>query len=256
MESTIKNGVQKIVDGDITHYAPAVGFVKRPDLDGYCCSSSPENWKWWITALELEIRDNSENRVSEALEMADYLELINSTPDPLTLIEFFCKCHEWKVYPPGWVMDDLYNRFSEYLTDNYSGKARKLGEYFGEPSRGNRSAHFRQKAMEWPIISACMAVDRLHHCYRIPKTKARELANYRMQSLHPVGIFREKGIEGLTKSYSKWRKTDHYQLYRMTLLIGSIGDEADFLKSFPPESLLAYPRLEKIRDKKRVKHPH
>lgn len=232
--------------------------VKRPDLrpDELPTEASPEElsaWKWWIQENELydEIPEDIHplERI-QALDLNIYQE-IHGTPDPSKILALFCFCHENSVYPPAWIMNELYKRFDEYLKGNSSGKKkRRLGEYFGEPARGDRSAFFRQEAIKPVMDSALTAVDRLRFCFDLSREDAISIAARRFELVTNKTSHRfEKGEAALEKAYREWCKTDHYQEWIDRTIINRVFTDEEtknFIKSFPPDSFTGHPHLEQL----------
>lgn len=176
---------------------------------------------------------------------------LSGVTDPAKILAYFCFCHESRVYPPTWIMNELYNRFHEYLTDNGTGKnKRRLGEYFGEPARGDRSAFFRQEAFRPVMELSFIAVDRLRCCFGLTKEAALSIVAARLELVINKTSHRfKKGEAALEKAYREWCKGEHYQewLERSIKNRTFLAEETkDFLRSFPPDSFTGYPHIESL----------
>jgi hypothetical protein len=231
------------------HYAKRLDLrlVELPDTSN---TEELADWKWWINELELykECQDLPLQERINALSLPLY-QHIHGTPDPAKIIALFCLCQEMRVYPPAWIMNELYSRFDEYLKDNITGKKkRRLGEYFGEPARGNRSAAFRQQAFKHVMQSALAAVDRLRYHFNLSKEQALCLVAQRLETVENDTCHRfEKGEAALEKAYRDWCKMDSRQEHIEWLKTLTFSDEdtLEFLHSFPPDSFTGIPHIEK-----------
>ena len=193
-------------------------FVKRPDLrqeeegspySAECSRNGAteikktfDRWEYWIDNLSLYEEQGS----FSALIMPTYT-YANGPADPIQLIEFFCDCHKMKVYPPRWVMDELFKRFSDYLNENYQGKGRRLGEYFGEPAGGGRSGYFRREVQAGNMEVYCANVHRLVSWFGRTKVAALDIVMIQLereQADHPLTGNRPQGRESLRKAYQAW----------------------------------------------------
>lgn len=232
-------------------------YMKRPDLrlnelrDGADLEEL-SSWKWWITTMELYKGELQEQPILESINALDLplYQHIHGTPDPVKIIAFFCLCHERGVYPPAWIMNELYTRFEEYMKDNSSGeKKRRLGEYFGEPARGDRSPFFRQQAFKEVMESALIAVDRLRFCFGLSKEQALGIVSLRLESVVNTTSFRfNKGEAALEKAYREWSKKVHCHdwLERFKNRTFTDKENLEFLRSFPPDSFTGFPQIEKL----------
>lgn len=232
-------------------------YVKRPDLrmdelPDMAGNEELADWRWFIEDLELyetELQEEPDLERINALSLPLY-QHIQGTPDPAKILAFFCLCHEWRVYPPAWIMNELYSRFNEYLNDNGDGKKkRRLGEYFGEPARGNRSAFFRNEAFKGVMQNACTAVDRLRFCFNLTKEESLGIVSQWLESVANKTSFRfEKGEAALEKEYRKWCKSVHCERWIKYFTDDSPTSEGniEFLRSFPSGSFTGFPQLEKL----------
>lgn len=232
-------------------------FVKRPDLrlQELSDEATPEDlaaWKWWLQDMELyegELADLPiEDRIT-ALGLTTF-KVVHGAPDPARILAFFCLCHEWRIYPPAWIMDELYSRFKGYLSDNLTGKnKRRLGEFFGEPARGDRSPFFKNQAFKSVMESTLIAVDRLRYRFNFPKEQALGIASRRFELIvNETGHRFQKGEAALEKAYRNWCNGDHYQSWLETMISQPFTEKEnkEFLLSFPEGSFNGYPHIEKL----------
>lgn len=230
-------------------------YVKRPDLrvDELSETPSPDElatWQWWITGMQLferELEGPIQERIG-ALDLSMY-QHIHGTPDPAKILAFFCLCHEWRIYPPAWIMNELYTRLNEYLRDNVSGKKKSLGEYFGESVGGVRGPYFRQQAFKGVMQSAFVAIDRLRYSFNFSKEQALGIVSRRLEFVVNKTSFRfDKGEAALEKEYREWCKNVHCQEWLEQFENISLTDEEnkEFLRSFPPDSFTGFPHIEKL----------
>lgn len=237
-------------------------YVKRPDLRPaeLPTEGTPEefdarlpSWQWWISSSDLytnELKSNHEEFL--ALALPEYPD-ISGTPDPAKIIAYFCACHDWGVYPPAWIMNDLYKRFSGYLDDNMQGKFRGLGEYFGEPAKGTRSGTFRKFQLEPAMETACMNVDRLEHWCNRPLNKALDIvalqleeAQERAPEAFKVDPKKRKGREALRKAHQEWRRsgcTDRMLDFWKEKEMPTSEQITEFVKALGPDLLTGHPDL-------------
>jgi len=179
-------------------------------------------------------------------------EYLGGTLDPSRIILLFCQCHKMKVYPPPWIMNQLYERFREYVDDNFNGKnPKRLGEYFGEPKGGNRRPYFKQKAFEDFIEMSCRGIEILKGCFGKSQEDAIGIVTRRMETVKNATAFEmNKGEAALEKAYKKWDRSakDHY---RDRLKRKPLTDEQklEFLQTFPPDAFTGHPDLESLLKK-------
>lgn len=232
-------------------------YVKRPDLrpNEMQDPASPEelnSWSWWIQDFDLyqnELEGIDPLTRINALDLPCYQQ-IHGKADPAKILALFCLCHEWRVYPPSWIMNELYSRFDEYLKDNGTGKKkRSLGLYFGENERGARPAFFRQEAVRGVMETALIAVDRLRYQFNLPKDQAIGLAARLFETVENKTVHKfQKGEAALEKAYREWIKGSHYQEWIERFVKNPIAEETKngFLRSFPPGTFTGYPEIEKL----------
>lgn len=198
-------------------------------------------WKYWIDNLSLH---DEQDRFS-AMVISDYLQVMGPA-DPIKIIEFFCACHEMKVYPPEWVMNEIYRRFNDYLDENYQGKGRGLGEHFDEPARGKRPGYFKQRTQERIMDIACANVHRLITWFNRIQSAALDIVAIqieREQADVPL-IARPKGRDALRRAYQTWLQA-HNEVCKIT---GPWPDPPNeertkFLRALGPDCLTGHPDL-------------
>lgn len=199
-------------------------YVKRPDLRPSeidtlvgVAMEDLQSWQWWIHSSRLyEDELGSDPKEISALLIPVHKEILG-LPDPIRIINYFCECHEMGVYPPAWVMNDLYERFSAYLSDGLKGKKNRLGEYFGEPKRGTRSGAFCD-IVKKPIIGrAVLDVEQFYGWFGIHKNVAYDLVaqylaavenktDHRIQIGYAAIEAAYKNDEGLEYYRKLWRE--------------------------------------------------
>lgn len=193
-------------------------FVKRPDrhLADIPVELEDEglmSWQWFIHAPSILDDPWQAQEVAGELPRVSELSEPQRTgkipENPIDIIRLFCACHEWGIYPPGWIMDDLYQRFSGYMADNLGGEKfdAGIGNYFDET---NRRGKFRDFALESSVKQAAWLCGALYHWFRTPKSKAIDicgawLEDKQLGSNAPwPNENRPKGIAALRKEYSKY----------------------------------------------------
>jgi hypothetical protein len=240
-------------------------FVKRPDLrldefsdsvldetsDDEAMFAQGANWQWWIPTWKL-VSEEFKNypglhRNSVAVPvLPEFCEQI----DPIEILAIFCSCHEWRVYPPAWVLNALHERFEAYLKDNFDGRSRRLGEYFGEPSEGTRRGVFRQFYTSSLTEQAHRIVDCLVYWFSRKQNAALDIAAIYLQlrqERSPKGWQGEKikGREALRKSYLAWKRsgeTDRF-LKNMERCPPTTEDRLFILKALGSDCLQGHPDL-------------
>lgn len=230
---------------------PAICYVKRPDLrPEESLNEAPQGGAYNVECRNLFAELGCSLHEIHALGLPHY-PAVHGKPDPIKIIAFFCACHEWRVYPPAWIMDDLYQRFSKYLDENSEGWARRLGEFFGEPANSARRPKFRELVLAPMVETACFDVDRLMHWHGVPQNEAIDIVALCLelnQERLPSGWrgMRTKGRGALVDAYQEWRRKGHSDHFKeMSDKKGWPTDEADLtlLKRLGEDSLTGHPRL-------------
>lgn len=230
-------------------------YIKRPDLrpEELPGRATPEQlaaWRYWIEGLDLhtDLKDSGLDPLEAitALDLTEYPH-IHGKPDPVKIISFFCACHEWKVYPPAWIMDELYQRFNAYLIGNGTGKdRRRLGEFFGEPARGNRGPWFRQQAFAPVMQNMCTAIDRLRYVFNLSIDNAVGIvATHLDDVVNKTGHRFDKGEAALAKYYkNEWGAEMSLQQKQMFAdRPPTYEQNKTFLRQFNEDALAPYPHL-------------
>lgn len=235
-------------------------FVKRPDRHLADISVELEDeglmsWQWFIHALSILDGPWPAQGVSELSEP----QRTGKIPEnPIDIIRLFCACHEWGIYPPGWIMDDLYQRFSGYMTDNLRGKCDAgIGNYFDET---NRRGKFRDFALEPKVREAAWLCGALHHWFRTPKSKAIDicgawLEDKQLGSNAPwPNENRPKGVAALRKEYSKYSEFIEQRQVNLrppdTVRLGILERIGEQFLAEDPDLIDELKRLRKIETKK------
>lgn len=202
-------------------------LVKRPDLwaeefnnyildiealcePGHGGEVKPDgDWKWWIETWHLAAAQEkgcADIAVPAIPVYPSFGEL-----DPIEILQVFCLCQDLRVYPPAWVMNDLYKRLGAYLDDNMSGRARRLGEYFGEPRNGNRRNIFKGLAFRKMMDTACLNVFYLERIFSKKQNQALDIIALKVELIQEdlpkgwKGIEKTMGREALRKAYQTWK---------------------------------------------------
>lgn len=199
--------------------APQHFYVKRHDLRPKEFSSNPcldeyREWEWWIAPSEVAPRPNNWAEViAEELSDEDFYyrildnivsnelpdEKIHQNYDPALIIQYFCMCHEWGVYPPPWIMNDLNKRFSQYLTEKANGSDKHLGEYFGESGEGTRKPFFKEHKLSNMLEPIMIDIDRFRAWFGLSIKDATAIA-----AQHPKLV--EKGDAGFSTVEKKYKE--------------------------------------------------
>lgn len=234
-------------------------FVKRPDRHLADISVELEDeglmsWQWWISLFDLvESDDYHPRRDIRARSL-----LYPDDPTALDVIHCFLACHELGVYPPGWIMDDLYQRFYGYMTDNLRGKLDAgIGNYFDE---ANRRGKFRDFALESSVKQAAWLCGALYHWFRTPKSKAIDicgawLEDKQLGSNAPwPNENRPKGVAALRKEYSKYSEYIEQRQVGLrpndTVRLGILESIGEQFLAEDPDLIDELKRLRKIETKK------
>jgi hypothetical protein len=190
-----------------------------------------------------EIPDNEEKVVAGTLHEMPKI----SQVDPAKILAYFCACHRWRVYPPDWIMNELYSRFSEYLDDNLKGKARGLGEYFGEPARGTRPGTLSKLAQCRIMEQAMMDVDRFHEWFGINCSDAFDLVAHYLEAVESRTSHRfEKSYSFVKKAYDAWQKSGASEAmieYWKGKKMPTRADKVAMLRRYPRDAFDGYPQF-------------
>lgn len=180
--------------------------------------------------------------------------------DPFVLLEFFCDCQLYKVYPPGWIMDALADIFRSYVVARKKGIGKKLGEYFGE----GRAKDW-QRISAPPMSLACFDVYVLDNYYRLGREAALSIVASSLEAAQapehlPTGWRSRTKIKGrgaLEDEYDRQRPS----IEKTTNIRGDIGQEypteiydAVLLRQ-TEEALTSYPVLRQLRGLKENSSP-
>lgn len=237
-------------------------YIKRPDLrsDEFPLMETVEDEreKWNLIISDLELykelisKGNDLLDVCSCLDLTIYPEIHGGIGHPVDLLALFCSCHDWGVYPPSWVMNELYQRFCQYLKGNLSGTdKRRLGEFFGEPPTGRQSPYFKQRAFSDVMQSAMIAIDRLRFVHNISKDDAIGIVARRMEIVKNNTSHKfHKGEAAIEKAYKSWGKEISERLRnRWEESPPDQENTLAFLKTFPSESFVGFPHVEALLNK-------
>lgn len=234
-----------------THNEVFPFYIKRPDVSAdrpqRFDPASLAAWKYWWDG-DVGICP-SDAPAWESLDTAQgppaSLDFTVGPTRADVVVKAFCFFYESGVFPPEWIMADLYKRFSIYLKDNVKGKAEAdLGKYFDGKKR--RTA-WKQAIGENLEDKACFAVYVLVRCADVALPKAIEIVTPWLEKLQrelPPGWKSERVKQGpaLTAAFKKRRK-DLDSIWRapppdplLLHILDSLG------------SLQSYPSLERQRD--------
>lgn len=204
-------------------------LVKRPDLRLDEVTENGINWQWWMTNKEYgdELKNDQNNSViplsvfpslSGINEpsfydlrkvMLPYLQKFTGEQDPAITMALFCECHRYRVYPPPWLLNDLYKRFSSYLADKLNGGDKRLGEYFGESEEGARNSYFSKMAFASTMETAMQDINRFRIWFGLRKDDAIDLVAQYLQTVEDNNKTTHrfhKGFSAIAKEYKLWSK--------------------------------------------------
>lgn len=238
------------------------GYLKRLDLRFNKAPDEPVQWLISNNELCNEIDDFEEEMLVKKL--FNYKEMTTNENsifihdcklDSLEIIDYFCKCHHWGVYPPAWLMDEITSRFANYLADNLKGKTRRLGEYFGEPANGNCRGKFREAASP-DMRFVCLYVDKLEYWFSRPLNKALDIVAVYYEKLYKEklrgwNVKKGAGRESIRKAHQKSRRygTTRYMIKIWEKHPPTTESRINLLITLGRDSLTGHPDLLDILDK-------
>ncbi len=172
-------------------------------------SIEPEDlarWRWWTDTKEMNGYRGKGSGFRLPVNVSS-----NSISPGDVLIARFCDFYASGAYPPEWVMEEIFNRFSNYLIDNCNGKREAdLGKYF----------HGKKCRLNWKKIvdgrieqRACFIVFVLEEMTLCGRERATEVATLYIedaQSKQPLG-WKDKRPKG------KGQIKDYYKQFRYHL---------------------------------------
>lgn len=202
---------------------PKAFFTKRHDMWPEEFSSEEEfdnynKWKWWITSEELsrsrreifvEVWKNglSQEQLNNMLsqEISIYylpVEEENNQAGPATIMDLFCLCHSRGVYPPPWLMNDLYQKFAKYMTEKLNGSDILLDEVFAGKSKSLSKPAFKQIAIYPAWETAISDI----HLFRIWFGLSIKDATAIVIQYPKLGLKKDNGFATAEKKYKKYCK--------------------------------------------------
>lgn len=222
---------------------PKAFYTKRYDLRPEEFSPEVEfdqydKWAWWISSSDLSRRrgdvivecfDNglSDEEMEILLndECALYylpVEEENEGVGPAELISLFCLCHRRGVYPPPWLMNNLYKKFNQYLREKLDGSDKLLDEIFAGNGKGLSRTYFKQAA-NGPIWDTAMHdLNRFRIWFGLTiKDATAIVAQYKK-----LGMKEDQGFSTVEKKYKEFNKIDPFERHK------------DFYKKHPPSRRL------------------
>lgn len=182
----------------------------------------------------------SPDRIASVLPAAEFF----TEEDPACIIEYFCKCHEWGVYPPPWIMNHIYKQFSQYLDDKLRGRHKRFGQYFGESAAGDRRNYFGKMAFLKIMSDAMLDIHHFRLWFGVNKEAAIDLATQYLKTYNNPTTHRfNKGYPAVEKHYNSWQKI--YELKNLKEYFDryppSRPDKMRLVRRYPREALDAYP---------------
>ena len=200
-------------------------FIRRPDFaedspfthshdyhDSEDTKTALNKWRYWRVGTPAFPSDRELSNDGIRLDIllhADSAQQESYLKDR-GLIKLFCAAHKHGVYPPPAVMNELYERFINYMKDNSSGMDRRLGEYFGEPPEGTPVPSFRREKLESMMDNSAVLVHQLHHWCKCSRKDALSIVSAKLEQVIEEGpwggLKRQKGYSALEKHYGHWRK--------------------------------------------------
>lgn len=194
-------------------------FIKRADLRSDQSTVTDEelmrNYEFPILFGDLVNEVASESGAREEIAMVA-IQLIGSVDkmkdmsgvfddyvkEPINIIQAFVMCARYRVYPPPWVMNDLYERFSNYINSNKKGENKGLGEFFGEKKNSARKVYFNKIKYQMLKDTLCMSVDKLVIFFGISESDAIKIvANSSLKNINKKGVLTDFGEPALKAHY-------------------------------------------------------
>ncbi|PLX88410.1 MAG: hypothetical protein C0618_04400 [Desulfuromonas sp.] len=237
-------------------------YIKRPDLWPGSPNEKPleeyqdalRHWDFWIDALELCKQQTEKNPDSSAdmvtLYLSDLPDRIGPV-DPIETIGLFCLCQKMAVYPPAWIMNDLYQRFSRYISDNMEGKDRFLGEYFEESRDSARRSDFKKYVYSRPISTACLNIHKLRKWFDCTQKSALDIVALQLEQAQKdmTGEWKSERIKGraaLAAEYADIKKKGLMKEHEVYWERNPPTNEnrRALLRDIGLENLTGYPHLE------------
>lgn len=213
-------------------------YVKRPDLRQNENIEPCKDWKWWITPHDLY-----ENELSSYNKHAIYynnsnFEVIITNSDPSEIIDYFCDCHKWGVYPPPWVMNYFFKQFSQYSGDKLAGKHKRFGQYFGETADGDRSNYFAKKRFAPVMRQAMRDIDCFRIWFGLTLNDSIALVVQYLETIDTSNTSHrfQKGFSSVEKCYKAYRKKDHSYKYYFRKNPPSRDDKVKMVQRYPKDA--------------------
>lgn len=233
--------------------------VKRPDLRRDEIKKQGQSWHWWIENKDFvkEIKSHEVtaavipgfHNLSEGQDPAPsdfFAAILPVLPDmlghqdPAMILSFFCDCHRHKVYPPPWIMNELHDRFSRYLSDKLAGSDKRLGEYFGEKGEAARKPFFRNLALSPLMETAMRDIDRFQVWFGLTETTSIDFVVRYLETINNKKKFThrfDKGVSAIKSAYSLHGKKNPLEEFRKNAnnFPPSFADKRNMVRRYPKD---------------------
>lgn len=184
-------------------------------------NGNPPDWKWYVTEGELRKRITEKYQPIEAflyeMSLAPRSRDVEND-DAITTFRDFIACHELGIYPPQWIMDNLYKVLNSYMEKAFEGDYRTLDASFkiGKKDFGeiHREALYRELSER---------ADALYKNGGMTREQAvtTVIANLELDNKTKYRI--APGVGSLEKQYYKWLKAGGEQTTKVEICKSQIA---------------------------------
>lgn len=239
-ENDPKDGDEFIIDEDGHECFSPVVFIRKVQLFEPSASySSKEKWHEHIKNRLQELQDpyvlidKSDPAVAFALMINRLLFIVES--DAVHAINAFITAHEANLYPPLWVLNFLYEIFSQWQKQDCKESLDKLLGLKGLKRRGKRVSYTEAINLTKRNHELSDEVYCLKFLFDFKLYEACEAVSERRKETHKEYVY-PKTLETIyIKKFSKNFEKDDF--LRESLRKWTNEEKAQFLRTFPEESL-------------------
>ncbi len=191
-------------------------FTRRLDMsedfpDPCPCdeNGNPPDWKWYVNEGELRKQIEEKYPPTEAflygMSLAPRFRNVEND-DAMTTFRDFIACHELGIYPPPWIMDNLYKVFSGYMKKALEGDYRTLDASF---KIGKKD--FGEMHREALYCELSESADALYNNGGMTREQAVTTVIADLELNNETKYRIEPGMDSLEKQYYRWLKAggDH-----------------------------------------------
>jgi len=114
-----------------------------------------------------------------ALELSNYIAGYQHDKNPTFLFRIICLLHEHRIYPPEFVMNELFDVFKEWLNTNGT---KNIGSLFGTNKKGQGNRIIREN--EFLIVHKLMQeIWQLKNAFKLATLRAAEMVSARLEKV-------------------------------------------------------------------------